>query len=77
MGAVMQSIKRALCSGQLSFNKKEGISMHLLTKSLSSQQRRLKRRNCEKGIELTVCFGWEDNQSINPIFIRVYPRKRG
>ena len=63
---VIRSIETALCmarstiaAGYCRLMKKERISIHLLKKSLSSLQRLLKRRNCEKGID-RVCLGCED-----------------
>ena len=67
VSAVIRSIEKDLCivrstidTGYCRLMKKERNSLHLLKKSLSSLQRRLKRRNCEKGIELRVCLGSED-----------------
>ena len=62
---VVRSIKKALCVARSTIPakycrlmKKEGISIHLLKKSSSSLQRRLKRR---KGTEFRVCF-WCENE---------------
>ena len=44
----------------VSVNEKRAHLNTFVKKSLSSLQRRLKRRNCEKGIELRVCLGCED-----------------
>ena len=70
VSAMIRSIEKALfmarstiASGYCRLMKKERISVHLLKKSLLSLQRRLKRRNCEKGIELRVCLGCEDEYS--------------
>ena len=70
VSAVIRSIEKALCmarstiaAGYCRLMKKERISIHLLKKSLSSLQRRLKRRNCEKETELRVCLGCEDEYS--------------
>ena len=67
VSAVVRLIEKAFCkpqstvaAGYCRLMKKERISIHLLKKSLSLQQRCLKRRNCEKGIELRVCLGCED-----------------
>ena len=70
VNAVIRSIEKALCmarstiaAGYCRLMKKECILIHLFKNSLSSLQRRLKRRYCENGIELRVCLGCEDEYS--------------
>ena len=70
VSAVIRSIEKTLCmawstiaAGYCWLMKKERISIHLLKKSLPSLQRRLKRKNCVKGIELRVFLECEDEYS--------------
>ena len=63
VSAVAQSIQKALCIARptIAKTKQKRARLNTIVKKINvSLQRGLKRRNCEKGIELGVCLECED-----------------